>query len=106
MRAKIGAQLSRKLKTIQAGVQNLKARAASLLHALEKIDRLVARFVRRMRNGLSRRVSRHTRPLPVSRRFRAALMPLLDIAPVWLREGGRTHLPNADSALCQVCAVI
>ena len=87
-------------------MQSLKARAESILRALEKIDRLVARFVRPMRKGLSRGMSRHSRPLPVSRRFRAALAPLLDIAPVWLREAGRTHLPNADSALFQVCSVM
>ena len=61
MRATIGGRLRRALK-----VSGLKARAEAILHALQNLDRLTARFVRRMRKGLSRRMSAHTRPTGAS----------------------------------------
>lgn len=61
LRATIGAQLRRELKAQGRGPDNLKARAEAILHALQNLDRLVLRFVRRMKKGLSRRMSRHTR---------------------------------------------
>ena len=56
LRAMIGGQLRRELKA-----HGLKARAEAILMALKNLDRLAARFVRRMRKGLSRRMSVHTR---------------------------------------------
>lgn len=61
MRATIGGGLRRALKPQGRGSKNLKARAEAILHALQNPDRLVACFLRRMRKGLSRRVSAHTR---------------------------------------------
>lgn len=61
IRATIGGRLRRALK-----VSGLKARAEAILHALQNLDRLTARFVRRMRKGLSRRMSAHTRPTGAS----------------------------------------
>lgn len=56
LRAMIGGQLRRELKA-----HGLKARAEAILWALKNLDQLAARFVRRMRKGLSRRATAHTR---------------------------------------------
>jgi len=56
LRALIGGQLRRELKA-----RGLKARAEAILHALQDLDRLVARFAQRMRKGQSRRMSAHSR---------------------------------------------
>ena len=58
LRAMIGGQLRRELKA-----HGLKARAEAILWALKNLDQLAARFVRRMRKGLSRRATAHTRAL-------------------------------------------
>ena len=55
LRALIGGRLRRQLKA-----RGLKARAAAILRALQNLDGLVAYFVRRMREGLSRRMSAHS----------------------------------------------
>jgi hypothetical protein len=56
LRAAIGGRLRCALKA-----RGLKARAEAILYALQNLDRLTARFVRRMRQGLSRRMSARSR---------------------------------------------
>ena len=61
MRATIGGQLRRRLNPRGRGSKHLKARAAAILSALRTLDSIVKRFVRRMKKGLSRRASAHSR---------------------------------------------
>lgn len=66
LRAAIGGNLRRALKA-----RGLKARAEAILRALQNLDRLLARFLRRMKKGLSRRMSAHTRALDILPHCRA-----------------------------------
>lgn len=61
LRATIGGRLRRQLNPRGKGVRKLKARAAAVLFALRNLDSIVARFIRRMKNGLSKRLSAHSR---------------------------------------------
>ncbi len=81
MRATIGGHLRRKLNPRGRGSKHLKARAAAILAAMRTVGQIAARFIRRMKKGLSRRASAHSRVKAAIRPTVAAPYPIVTFAP-------------------------